>query len=274
MARLDFKGKWVLITGASAGLGREMAVQLAVKHGANLILMARRGDKLEEVKVAILEKVHVEVVCRTCDLADSTALEAALDTLLREMPIYGAILNAGMTYFGRHLEMEANTLKALLDLNVKSVVLATNKLAQYFEARKQEGALMLVSSMAAQFPTPYQAIYSGTKAFLLNFGLALGQELQNEHFSITVYLPSGIATEMTANEKFGKLKGYLMPVSKAAREAIYAFSHRKRLWIPGRFNRLVARLSWFIPKHFVLQQTAKTYLKSLMAAAEGNKSDH
>lgn len=271
MARLDFKGKWVLVTGASAGLGREMAMQLAMTEGANLVLMARRADRLEEVKASILQRTSVEVLCIPCDLSDVHAVEEKLHALLLDMPLYAAVLNAGMTYFGAHLEMGRDTLNALLDLNIKSVVSLTNILTRYFEEHALEGALMLVSSMAAQFPTPYQAIYSGTKAFLLNFGLALGQELQNKRFSITVYLPSGIATEMTSDEKFERLKGFLMPVSEAAKEGIYAISRRKQLWIPGKWNRLGARLSWFIPRRVVLQQTAKTYLKSLKAAADIHK---
>ncbi|WP_028295826.1 SDR family NAD(P)-dependent oxidoreductase [Olivibacter sitiensis] len=271
MARLNFEGRWVLITGASAGLGREMAMQLAINYGANLVLIARRGDKLEELKTAILERCSVSVLCIPCDLSDLPAFERQLDAVLDSVPLYAAILNAGMTYFGRHLDMECGILGSMLDLNVKSVVIATNKLVNYFEMHEKEGGLMLVSSMAAQFPTPYQAVYSGTKAFLLNFGLALGQELQNKRFSIMVYLPSGIATDMTSGEKFSKLKGFLMPVTQVAQEGLDAFSRKRKWWIPGVWNRIGARFSWFIPRKLVLKRMARVYQASLLAAEQQKK---
>lgn len=265
MARLDFSGKWVLITGASAGLGHEMAIQFASRHKANLVLMARRADRLEELRQSILAvNGHINILCVPCDLSDLNAMEQKLADVLSQVPLYAAVLNAGMTYFGRHIDMAIEVQDRLLDLNIRSVLQMTTLLVRHFEESKKEGGVMIVSSMAAQFPTPYQAVYSGTKAFLLNFALALGQELHNKRFSLTVYLPSGIATEMTAGEKFGTLRKYLMPVQQASREAISAFGRRRPLWIPGAWNRIGLRLSWFIPKRFVLSQMAKTYLRSLL----------
>ena len=122
---------------------------------------------------------------------------------------------------------------------------------------------MVVSSMAAVLPTPYQAAYSGTKGFMLNFITALSHELQNKQFSFTVYLPGGMVTEMTDNDKFSPLKRWLMPVAQAAREGLNAFRKRKATHVPGATNRLGAYLSGIIPKRIIIKGMAKTYGKAL-----------
>lgn len=81
--------------------------------------------------------------------------------------------------------------------NVSSVVRLVTKLVQHFEHNGNEGGIMAVTSMAAIFPVPYQASYSGTKAFITNFMFALSQELTNQQLSLTIYAPGGIETEMT-----------------------------------------------------------------------------
>src|SRR5690606_10171658 len=128
------------------------------------------------------------------------------------------ILNAGITYFGEHAEMTKSEFDTLLQTNVKSVVHLTSELVRHFEESKKEGGIMVVSSMAAIFPTPYQAVYSGTKAFVMSFVNALALEIENPKLSLTVYAPGGIATEMTNGEKFSDLKKWLMPVNQAAKE--------------------------------------------------------
>jgi short-subunit dehydrogenase len=127
---------------------------------------------------------------------------------------------------------------------------------------------MLVSSMAGFFPVPYQAAYSATKAFITAFGNALHNELQNPDFSITVFSPGGIATEMTDNSKFNDLKGWLMPVSEAAKEGIHAFITRKYNYVPGLLNRIGNVFMNFLPKKFISGKMSKVYLKSLTKAQE------
>jgi len=263
MKYLDFKGKWVLITGASSGLGEELAWQLAKTYGANLVLLARRKARLEKLKQAIETETGVQVYVEVADLSIADKVEGLLEMILEKYPLYAAILNAGITYLGKHLALSREQFDQIVRTNVISVSYMTNVLARYFEERQAEGGLMIVSSMAAHFPTPYQAVYAGTKAFLLNFALALSQELTNKRFSITVFLPGGIVTEMTAGEQFNELRGYLMPVKQVAKEGLFAFRKRKLTYIPGLLNRLSTRLSVLIPKAFILRQTGKAYRKSL-----------
>lgn len=271
MSKLQFKNKWVLVTGASSGLGEEMARQLAYRHGANLILLARRRDKLEQLKAELEKEAKVNVKVVVADLSNLEDVDRALDEILKDGQLYGAILNAGVTYFGRHSELSWEQFQTMLQTNVVSVVRITNRFVAHFEATGNEGGILIVSSMAALFPVPYQSAYSGSKAFVLSFARALAHEIKNKRFSLSVYAPGGIVTEMTAGENFNDLQGWLMPVKDAAKEGIDAFQKRKGIYVPGLLNRVGGFFMNLMPKGFITGQMSKVYEKSLVKA-EGGKS--
>jgi len=263
MKYLDFKGKWVLITGASSGLGEEMARQFAYQYGANLILLARRRERLEQLRDILEKETDTQVDIVVADLSKSEEVEDLLNSILERREVYAAVLNAGITYLGKQLELPNEQFNQLIQTNIVSVTYMTNLLTRHFEEMQSAGGIMIVSSMAAIFPTPFQAAYAGTKAYLLNFASALSQELTNQQFSITVFMPGGIATEMTAGEKFNELRGYLMPVEQVAYEGVEAFRKRRSTYISGFLNRLSSKLSFLLRKDFIIKQMGKTYRKSL-----------
>lgn len=268
MKSLNLAGKWVLVTGASSGLGQEMARQLAVVHQCNLIITARRADKLDQLKTQLEAEAGVQVKTVTADVSDIQAVDKLINTCITETDLYGAILNAGVTYFGYHKDLSWEQFQSLVQTNVLGVVRMTNLLTEHFESSKKEGGLMLVSSMAGIVPVPYQSAYSGTKSFIIGFATALSHELTNPNYSITVYAPGGIVSEMTAGEKFSTLQKFLMPVNQAAKEAIGAFIHRKRIYVPGFLNRLSISLLKFLPNKPIIAQVGATYRKALKAAEE------
>lgn len=266
MKKLQLKNKWVLVTGASSGLGQEMARQLALNFKANLIIAARRADKLEQLKAELETSAGIQVKVIIADLSIPEEADRIIAESIAENNLYGAILNAGVTYFGRHTDLSWADFESILKTNVISVVRMTNSLVNYFDKPGTEGSVMLVSSMASYFPVPYQAAYSATKAFITAFGSALHYELKNPDFSITVFAPGGIATEMTDNTKFNDLKSWLMPVSQAAKEGLHAFVTRKYNYVPGWLNRVGSVMMNFLPKKFLTGRMSKVYLKSLVKA--------
>jgi len=262
MGKLQFKDKWVLVTGASSGLGEEIARQLAYTHQANLILLARRKDKLDQLKAELGKLVKVRTI--VADLSKLAEVDSALDDILKDGELYAAVLNAGVTHFGPHHELEWSDFETMLQTNIVSVTRMTNRLAGHFEQAGKEGGLLIVSSMAAVIPIPYQAAYSGTKAYILSFATAFSHELKNKDFSITVYTPGGIVSEMTSGEKFNDLRGWLMPVKQAADEAIKALTKRKSTYIPGFVNQLGGIVARLLPKKFIMRRMSKVYGKSLL----------
>ena len=271
MSKLQFKNKWVLVTGASSGLGEEMARQLAYEHGANLILLARRREKLEQLKAELEKDANVSVKIVVADLSKLDDVDKAIDEVLKDGQLYGAVLNAGVTYFGRHSELSWDQFQTMLQTNVVSVVRITNRLVAHFEASGSEGGILFVSSMAGLFPVTYQSAYSGTKAFILSFARALAHEIKNHRFSLSVYAPGGIVTEMTAGENFHDLQGWLMPVKEAAKEGIYAFQNRKGVYVPGMLNKVGGFFMNLLPKKFITGKMSKVYEKALVKAERGNK---
>ncbi len=264
---MNFESRYVLVTGASSGLGLEMARQLARDHRANLVLVARRGDRLAALKDE-LERAHgVTVRTLTADLAREADVERVFREATADIDVYGVVLNAGVTHFGEHLDMSWAEFKALIDTNVNAVSLLTHLFLPYLLAKRQGGGILLVASMAGVTPVPFQSAYSGTKAFVIAFGHALFHELRGKDVSVTTFVPGGIATEMNvgsglasyfANDSF-----FIQSVDACAREAIDAFRRRKHTQVAGLVNQVGAVASKLLPRSFMVGQVAAEYRKAL-----------
>lgn len=270
MASMNFQNKWVLITGASSGLGYAMAENLAKKHKANLILVARRLEKLEALKTKL--ETNYQVQCKTisADLTIDADIKRVYEASTAEVDVYAVILNAGITYFGEHLALDWSLFETMLNTNVKSLVQLTHLFTPYLLAKQQKGGIMFVSSMAGLVPVPYQAAYSGTKGFITNFGMSLHQELAKTGVSLTVYSPGGIDTELTKNSKLDYFSdtGLLQTAEECADDGIQAFRSRKMLTVPGFMNQTQILLSRFAPKKLLTTITAVAYKKALTAKSK------
>lgn len=260
-----FKGRWVLVTGASSGLGAEMARQLAREHGAHLILVARRKERLDELKAELSLETGCHVETIVADLAKTGEARRVFHECTAEHSLYAAILNAGVTHFGHHDELEWEKFDSMIDLNVKSTAHLTSLVLPHLEQRAEGGGVLLVASMAGVVPVAYQAAYSGTKAFLVNYACSLHHEMRHRGVSVTAFTPGGIATEMTEGVRFNDLRGWLQPVSPCARQGLRGFARRDYLTIPSLLYRLgfplVRRL---VPERYLVAQTAAVYRKSLL----------
>lgn len=263
MKALELRNRWILVTGASSGLGREMARVLARDHGANLVVVARRQERLV-LLASELEKAHgVSVRVIGADLSQDGEADRVFEEATLECHLSGAILNAGVTHFGKWDELSWEDYQRMHALNVTSVVRMTTLLLPYLEKRKEDGALMLVASMAGLMPIPYQTAYSATKAFLVNFGCGLHHEMESRGVSVTTFVPGGIQTEMTDGKSFNDLRSWLMPVDRCAREAVQAFRDRAYLHSPGVINRLGTVVTRLLPQRFFISKVAGQYRKSL-----------
>ncbi len=112
--------------------------------------------------------------------------------------MYGAVLNAGVTHFGDHHELDWEEFDTMLSTNVRSIVRLSRALIPHMESSPEGGGLLFVSSMAGLTPVPYQTHYIATKAFLVHYGCGLSHELEDSNVSVTTLAPGGIVTEMTA----------------------------------------------------------------------------
>jgi short-subunit dehydrogenase len=265
MERMDLRSRWALVTGASSGLGLEIARQLAAR-GANLVLVARREAKLLELKQE-LEARHsgCSIAVLPADLSRTADAERVFQESTVGREIHAVILNAGVTHFGDHDELPWSEFEAMLAINVSSVVRLSTLFVPYLAAANRGGGLLIISSMAAIVPVPYQSAYTGTKAFLRMYGGALHHEAIVKNVSVTTFLPGGIVTEMTAGERFGPLRGWLMPVDRCAQLAIEAMIERRYRSVPGLVNWLGSVVAGLLPERFFTARVAATYRNALRA---------
>jgi short-subunit dehydrogenase len=262
---MEFRGRWVLVTGASSGLGQAFARKLAKKYGANIVAVARRKDRLEALKQELESEAHVEVHVIAADLSKLAEVDRVLAEAKDGHQLYAAVLNAAITHFGTHDTLAWADFETMLATNVTGIVRMTTDLIPYIEHGAPGGGILIVSSMAGINPLPYQTAYSGTKAFLVHYGLGLWHELQGTNVSVTTYAPGGIATEMTAGEKFSPLRGWLATVDDVAKEGIEGFRQRRYLAIPGVANRAGDMLFRLLPRQLMSSRLAAVYRKALHA---------
>ncbi|MCB9596345.1 MAG: SDR family NAD(P)-dependent oxidoreductase [Sandaracinaceae bacterium] len=264
---MQLRGKWVLLTGASSGLGEAMAVHLARDHGAHLVLVARREDRLRALASSLTEAHGVETAVVVADLTSEADVQRVFDEAVDGRPIHAAILNAGVSFFGHHDELDWPAFQRMLALNVSSVVQLTTLLLPYLEQRAERGGLMIVSSLAGLTPVAYQSAYSGTKAFLVHYGCGLHHEMARRGVSVTVFAPGGIDTEMTQGNRFDDLRGWLMPADQCARSAVDGLRKRRYVQVPGLMYRWGNVLTRLLPQSFFVGRVAAQYRRSLAKAA-------
>jgi len=268
MKRMEFRGRWVLVTGASSGLGRAMACILAREHGANVILVARRVARLRELAEELSTSANVRVHVIEADLSREADVDRVYAEAIAVGEVYGVVLNAGVTYFGEHGALSWDAFQTMLATNVTSVVRLTSLFVPYLVARGSAGGVLLVSSLAGLMPVPYQSAYSGTKAFLVNFGRSLWHELRGQPVSITTFTPGGIDTELSENtglSKHFKSKATIMSADACARDALRGFARRDYMRVPGLFNCLATLLMRILPHRLFANMVGSEYKKALLA---------
>ena len=242
---MPLSGQRILVTGASSGLGRALSKRLA-QSGATVIATARRQGPLDE-----LAENNPGIETRILDLMDAPGLTKMCAEL---GPITGAVLNAGVTQVER-FEDGANISDAAM---VETNIMANVRLARALFEPLEGGRLVFVGSMAGQIALPYQAVYSGTKAFLHNFALALHEEWK-DRVSVGVFEPGGIKTEMTDIEALSKLQNRLADADEVAGELLAFYMSDRALRVPGRVNRLSAFGANLLPDPLLARIMERVY---------------
>ncbi len=243
--------KRALITGASYGIGLELA-RVFARHGHPLVLVARSGDKLENIskELSMQHRVPVEIISK--DLSKPTAPDELFQEIReRALPIEILVNNAGFGHHGRF--SEANLAKNLnmLDLNIKSLTHLTHLFLQEMIARKSGRVLNLAST--ASFQTgPLMAVYYATKAYVLSFSEALSEELRGTGVHVAALCPGPTATHFQERANLhGSRFLKIMPVmsaSKVAEVGYIKMMKNRRVIIPGLINAIGARLPRFAPR--------------------------
>lgn len=234
-----------MVTGASSGIGLEIARQLAAR-GYGLVLVARRLERLEELKAEIVAQHGVDVRLIPLDL---TVEFAALQVMraVEEAGITVEILvnNAGYGMQGRFLDMKMHDIEQMFRLNMTVLTHLTQLFARVMVARKQ-GYILNVASAASFLPSPYVSAYAGSKAYVMSFSEALRYELKDTGVSVTTLYPGITTTEFNAvadAKTPGVMDMSILSSEQVARIGLRAMFRRRRAIVPGIINKLNAFFS-------------------------------
>ena len=238
--------EWVLISGASEGIGRELAKQFAANQ-FKLVLMARNESRLTGLANELKDKHRIETKSIVGDLSDRETPERIFRAC-RELPISILVNNAGFGWQGSFAEEELKQAADMVEVNVSALVRLTHLFLAPMLAR-HEGRILNVASTAAFQPGPFTAIYYATKAFVFSFSLALAEELRGSGVSVTALCPGFTETEFhrRAQMKLGPRTLGMMSAGSVARAGFRGCIEREAIVIPGGLNKVTSFVSRRLP---------------------------
>jgi uncharacterized protein len=252
MSTSYFAGCTVLVTGASAGIGREFARQLAPVVGS-MILVARRSDRLEALELELkVINPDLEVFYRALDLRNHDDLLKFCNWLEESgLAVDLLINNAGLGDRGRFMDSDWDKVNAMLRVNIEALTYLTYRILP--SMRKSGcGAILNVSSVVGSLPVPTLAVYAASKAYVTSFSEALRAELRSSNISVTVLCPGPVPTEFhsvatRADEQVSLPDFITVPVQRVVHEALNSVARDRPRLVPGIAMRMVLTLLLFIP---------------------------
>lgn len=183
-------GQWVLITGATSGIGKELAVKFG-EAGFNLVITGRRKNLLSHLAQELKHNKSIEIIEVEGDLSNEEGIKDLIDST-RNLTLGIVVLNAGYGTSGKFIDAEIETEMNMLDLNCKSVLVLTHHFSRKMREQSQKGALVLLSSMVAFQGVPNAANYAATKAYVQSLGEALAIELKQNKIDILCAAPGPV----------------------------------------------------------------------------------
>ncbi len=238
-----------LITGASSGIGAELARQLAAKR-TNLILTARRLDRLEVLAADLIAKHKISAVTIQNDL-DTPAGPSQLVERLAAEKLEPTVLinNAGLGYHGSFLDQTHEQIETMLSVDVRALTLITREVGAVM-ARRRRGSILNVASFAAQAPIPTYAVYSAAKAYVVAFSQALRNEFAPHGVNVSVICPGFTPTEffdVSQHQRSRWMRLTELSVEQVARAALRGLARRQFLIVPGWWYKLNAISTALVP---------------------------
>jgi uncharacterized protein len=251
-----------LITGASSGIGTEIARELA-SRGHGVTLVARRRERLEELADELKQNHGIRADTAVCDLS-SAAARGRMVTMLKRRNRNVEILvnNAGFGSGGAFQDLDPEGELSMVRTNVEAVVHLCSVFVPRMVERGQ-GAVLNVASVAAFQPVPRQATYAATKAFVLSFTDSLSADLHGTGVTATSLCPGPVPTEFgevaAIDENLMSIPGVSVSPEDVARNAVDGLDRGKRVVVPGPATRATALLGSMTPRWITLEAMRRFY---------------
>jgi len=255
-----------LVTGASSGIGLELATLLA-RGGYDLVLVARRRERLEEIARAFGEEFGVAVTVIARDRADPDSPRAvAQEVESRGLPIEILVNNAGLGVYGPFAQTPLEKERELIQVNIVALTELTKRLLPAMMTRGR-GRILNVASTAAFQPGPLMAVYYASKSYVLFFSEALANELEGTGVTVTALCPGPTVTEFQTKAGIEGTHLFHSPlvrdVRSVARAGYRGMMRGRRVIVPGLGNKLLVQSVRFSPRRVVttvarwIQETRK-----------------
>jgi uncharacterized protein len=242
-----------LITGASAGIGMELARIFAAK-GHRVALTARRADRLNQLAGEIITAGGAQPIVIPCDLEQADACDTIEGALAAAgVEVEYLINNAGFGVFGRAIKRDRNDQLGMIAVNIRALTDLTLRFAD--QLIRNRGGILNLGSIAGFLPGPGMAVYYASKAYVLSFSEAMRRELAPLGVRVTVVCPGPVLTEFQARAGFRPgFDSAILNVSPAevARQGYEGLMADKRAVLPGLLIKLVPFLLRFFPRSFIL----------------------
>lgn len=241
---------YALITGASGGIGRDLAIEHA-RAGGHVILVARREDRLQALAAELIDHHGIEAITIAVDLAAPGApARLHADIASRGLVVDTLINNAGFGGLGRFAEIEPERHARMIQLNVLALTELTRAFLPEMIARGT-GRILNVASVAAFVPGPHQATYFATKAFVLSLTEALAVELEGSGVTVTALCPGATSTGFAEAAGAQKLQFFQKGAASSAAVARFGYQAMLRgqtVAIHGARNRMTPTLLRLLPR--------------------------
>jgi len=255
----ETSGLTALITGASAGLGRDYA-RLFAADGHDVVLVARRKEKLDELAEHLIKQHDIAAHVIAIDLADPEAPRAIHDQVVdKGIAVEFLVNNAGFGSNGPFVEMDIQRELSMITVNITALVHLSHLFLPAMIERGH-GRILNIGSTAGFQGGPFMATYYASKAFVNHFSEALSGEVEGSGVTVTVSCPGATATEFSGiagNDKSNLFKGGVASSMDVARHGYRAMMKGKRLAIPGFKNKVGVQALRISPRRAVLSIAAR-----------------
>lgn len=250
---MNYRGRTALVTGASSGLGAEFAAELAAR-GTDLVLIARRLEKLETLAAQLRTAHGVSVWAISLDLSQPGAGQELFETVqAKGLTISLLVNNAGLGSQGAFTKSDQTLMHDQIAVNITALTDLSRAFAPSMVARN-EGTILNVASLTAHMPVPGMAVYAASKAFVLSFTEALSYELRRSNVRVMAISPGPTRTEFYASSGSDESNARFETPEQVVKTALTALESPQKppSVISGWSNRLTARFLRLLPRRTAL----------------------
>lgn len=236
-----------VITGASSGIGKDLA-QLLASRKTNLFLVARRKPELETLAESLRSRYGITVEILSLNLSLPDASEILFAEATKSGPVDFLINNAGIGPWKKFVDADLESHKKIMQLNMVTLTTSTHLFTKHMLAHGKPSIILNVASVAAFQPAPRFTIYAPSKTYVKIFSEILNEELRGTNVHVSCLCPGGTATEFLVNNN-QTLKGInpLMPSMRVAQIGLQGALRGKAVIIPGLMNKIFSIFPRFIP---------------------------